>query len=151
VVARAERVTTLPAEMPLDVAAGFGVAYATSHHALKQRAKLRAGETLLVLGAAGGRRVCGGRTRQGHGRACDRGGIKRAKAGAVPRALCRCDDRLCDRGLRAGSPRTTGSVGPDVIYDPVGGDHAEVAFRSIALAAAISWSDLQAAPFRSCR
>ncbi|MCK5041672.1 MAG: alcohol dehydrogenase catalytic domain-containing protein, partial [Sphingomonadales bacterium] len=52
--APAEMLTKIPDEMNFNTAAGFTVTYATSYHALKQRANLQAGETLLVLGAAGG-------------------------------------------------------------------------------------------------
>ena len=48
VVARAERVSRLPRDMPLDDTAGFGVTYATSHHALKQRGRLQAGDSSLA-------------------------------------------------------------------------------------------------------
>ena len=53
-VAHAETLVKMPDSMPFEVAAGFTITYATSYHAFKQRAHLKAGETVLVLGAAGG-------------------------------------------------------------------------------------------------
>src|SRR5256885_17097010 len=51
-------VTPVPAGLDFTVAASFGLVYATAYHALKDRAGIKAGETLLVLGAAGGGRPC---------------------------------------------------------------------------------------------
>ena len=105
--------------------------YATSHHALVDRAQLRAGETVLVLGAAGG---------------VGTAAIQIAKAvGARVIAAASTDEKcaLCERigadasinysrgDLREAIKAATGGKGPDVIYDPVGGDFAEPAFRSI--------------------
>ena len=113
-------------------AAAFIMIYATSHHALIDRAQLRAGETVLVLGAAGG---------------VGSSAIQIAKAvGATVIAAASSDEKcaLCQRlgadhviNYREGQLREqlkalTGGRGPDVVYDPVGGDLAEPAFRSIA-------------------
>ncbi len=113
-------------------AAAFIMIYATSHHALIDRAQLRAGETVLVLGAAGG---------------VGTSAIQIAKAvGATVIAAASSDEKceLCKRlgadhviNYREGQLRDhikalTQGKGPDVIYDPVGGDLAEPAFRSIA-------------------
>ena len=65
-------------------AAAFIMIYATSHHALLDRAQLQAGETVLVLGAAGGRRHVGDPDRQGCGSEGDRCGVHRRKMRAVP-------------------------------------------------------------------
>jgi len=62
-IAEASKAVPLPDSMPLDIAAGFTMTYATSHHALKQRANIQPGETLLVLGAAGGVGVAAGEKR----------------------------------------------------------------------------------------
>ena len=113
-------------------AAAFIMTYATSHHALIDRAQLKAGETVLVLGAAGG---------------VGTAAIQIAKAaGATVIAAASTDEKcaLCTSlgadatinysqgDLRETVKRVTGGKGPDVIYDPVGGDYAEPAFRSIA-------------------
>jgi len=57
-------VTPVPAGLDFTVAASFGLVYATAYHALKDRAGIKAGETLLVLGAAGGVGLAGGGSRQ---------------------------------------------------------------------------------------
>jgi NADPH2:quinone reductase len=112
--------------------AAFIMTYATSHHALMDRAQLQAGETVLVLGAAGG---------------VGTAAIQIAKAaGARVIAAASSDEKcaLCTRlgadasinysrhNLRDELKTLTGGKGPDVVYDPVGGDVTEQAFRSIA-------------------
>ena len=112
-------------------AAAFIMIYATSHHALIDRAQLKAGETVLVLGAAGG---------------VGTSAIQIAKAmGAKVIAAASTDEKcaLCKsigadetinyskETLRDAVKKLTDGKGPDVIYDPVGGDFAEPAFRSI--------------------
>jgi NADPH2:quinone reductase len=116
-------------------AAAFIMIYATSHHALVDRAQLKAGETVLILGAAGG---------------VGTAAIQIAKAmGAKVIAAASTDEKcaLCksigadatinySQGNLRDSIKTAcealGSKAPDVIYDPVGGDMTEPAFRSIA-------------------
>ena len=122
----------LPSGFPAVDAAAFIMIYATSHHALIDRAQLKAGETVLVLGAAGG---------------VGTAAIQIAKAvGARVIAAASTDEKcaLCQRigadatinyskdNLREQIKALTEGKGPDVIYDPVGGDFAEPAFRSIA-------------------
>ena len=136
--------TLAPAKLCFPLPAGFGhvdaaafiMIYATSYHALLDRAALKAGETVLILGAAGG---------------VGTAAIQIAKAaGARVIAAASTDDKcaLCkaegadevinysthapDGSLREEIKRLTGGKGPDVIYDPVGGAFAEPAFRSIA-------------------
>ena len=131
VIAQAERTTHVPDAMPLDVAAAFTMAYGTSHHALKQRAQLQPGETLLVLGASGGVGLA----------AVELGKVMGAKviAGASsPEKLAVAKaygaDALIDysaQDLKATLKEMTGGKGVDVIYDPVGDRLAEPAFRSI--------------------
>lgn len=122
----------LPSAFPFVDAAAFIMIYATSHHALVDRAQLKAGETVLVLGAAGG---------------VGTAAIQIAKAlGARVIAAASTQDK-CDLCTSIGADATinyatenlrevvktlTQGKGPDVIYDPVGGDFAEPAFRSIA-------------------
>jgi NADPH2:quinone reductase len=122
----------LPAGFSHVDAAAFIMIYATSWHALLDRAQLKAGETVLVLGAAGG---------------VGTAAIQIAKAaGARVIAAASSDEKcaLCTRlgadatinyassNLREEIKRLTDGKGPDVIYDPVGGDYAEPALRSIA-------------------
>ncbi|MBV7256797.1 NADPH:quinone oxidoreductase family protein [Pacificimonas sp. WHA3] len=132
IVTDAPRVIPIPDAMPDDIAAGFTMTYGTSHHALKQRADLRAGETLLVLGAAGGVGLA----------AVELGKLMGAKVIAAASTqekldLCReygADEVInyTEEDLRAGIKRATGGKGVDVVYDPVGDKFAEPAFRSMA-------------------
>lgn len=129
-IADVSRIVPIPDAMPFDIAAGFTMTYGTSHHALKQRANIQPGETLLVLGAAGGVGLA----------AVELGKLMGARVVAAAStdeklALCReygADDVInyTDEDLREGIKRTCGA-GPDVIYDPVGDKYAEPAFRSI--------------------
>ena len=126
----------LPGSFPFVDAAAFIMTYATSHHALLDRGQLKAGETVLVLGAAGG---------------VGTAAIQIAKAaGARVIAAASSDEKcaLCQSlgadvtinyagenqptAFREAIKTATGGKGPDVIYDPVGGDLTEPAFRSIA-------------------
>ena len=122
----------LPPGFPLVDAAAFIMIYATSHHALLDRAQLKAGETVLVLGAAGGvgtsaiqiAKACGAR-------------VIAAASSADKCALCisigaDASINYSSENLREAVKTLTHGKGPDVIYDPVGGDYTEPAFRSIA-------------------
>lgn len=122
----------LPPGFPLVDAAAFIMIYATSHHALLDRAQLKAGETVLVLGAAGGvgtsaiqiAKACGAR-------------VIAAASSADKCALCisigaDASINYSSENLREAVKALTNGKGPDVIYDPVGGDYTEPAFRSIA-------------------
>ena len=122
----------LPPGFPAVDAAAFIMIYATSHHALIDRAALKAGETVLVLGAAGGvgtaaiqiAKVAGAR-------------VIAAASTDEKCALCKslgADETInyTTQNIREALKTMTEAKGPDVIYDPVGGDYAEPAFRSIA-------------------
>ncbi|CAN5759351.1 NADPH:quinone oxidoreductase family protein [soil metagenome] len=116
----------VPAAMPDAEAAGFLIAYGTSHLALHHRARLQAGETLLVLGAAGGVGLTAveiGKAMGGRVIASARGAAKLAAAKAAGA------DHLIDAGedLRA---RVKALGGADVVYDPVGGEAFEAAMRA---------------------
>jgi len=122
----------IPAEMPFDVAAAFLFTYGTSHYALKDRAALRPGETLLVLGAAGGVGLAAVEL----GKAM---GAKVIAAASSAEKLEVCREHGADEGidyskedLKERIKALTSGNGADVIYDPVGGDFSEQAFRSIA-------------------
>ena len=132
--------TLAPAKLCMPLPAGFGsvdaaafiMTYATSHHALLDRGQLKAGETVLVLGAAGG---------------VGTAAIQIAKASGARVIAAASTQEKCDLCAAQGADATinynkdnfrerlkelTEGKGPDVIYDPVGGDYAEPAFRSIA-------------------
>jgi NADPH2:quinone reductase len=130
----AHRVVKIPPTLDFDRAAGITVIYGTTLHALKDRAKLKAGETLAVLGASGGTGLA----------AIELGKLM----GARVIACASSDEKLAfarERGadevvnyanedIKEGLRRVTGGKGVDVIYDPVGGKYAEAALRSIAWA-----------------
>jgi NADPH2:quinone reductase len=130
--AEAARVIPLPAGMDFDTAAAFGLTYATSDHALRDRGALVAGETLLVLGAAGGVGIAAieiGKAMGARVIAC--------ASTAEKLAVCRdhgADDTInyATEDLRERIKALTAGNGPDVIYDPVGGAYTEPALRSIA-------------------
>ncbi|RMF16999.1 MAG: NADPH:quinone oxidoreductase family protein [Alphaproteobacteria bacterium] len=131
-VVTADKVVKIPDSMPFDVAAGLTIVYATSIHALRQRARLQAGETLLVLGAAGGV----GLATVELGKAM---GARVIAAASSPEKLALAREHGADEGidyaredLKARVKELTGGRGADVIYDPVGGDYSEAAFRAIA-------------------
>ena len=122
----------LPPGFPPVDAAAFIMIYATSWHALMDRAALKAGETVLVLGAAGG---------------VGTAAIQIAKAMGAKVIAAASNDEKCALCTQLGADETinysrenlrealkalTDGRGPDVIYDPVGGELAEPAFRSIA-------------------
>lgn len=133
VAADAANVFIADGAMPSETAAGFLLAYSTAYHALKQRARLQPGETLLVLGAGGGVGLAAVEV----GRAM---GARVVAAASSDEKLAVCADRGAETviryddiaSLRFRIAEATDSRGPDVIYDPVGGDLAEPAFRSIA-------------------
>ena len=128
----APAVTPIPQSMPFDAAAGLTIVYGTSYHALKQRAEIKPGETLLVLGAAGGV----GLATVELGKAM---GAKVIAAASSDEKLAVCKTHGADElinysteDLKARIKELTGGKGVDVIYDPVGGDYSETAFRGIA-------------------
>ena len=125
-------VMPLPAGFAFDDAAAFVLTYGTTHHALVDRAAMKAGETLLVLGAAGGVGTA----------AIQIGKVLGARVIAAASSDEKCE--LCrsigadatinyaSANIRDELKKLTGGKGPDVVYDPVGGDLAEPVFRSIA-------------------
>jgi NADPH:quinone reductase len=125
------RLIALPEGLSDERAAGLSITYGTTLHALKQRADLKAGETLVVLGASGGVGLA----------AVEIGALM----GARVIACASSDEKLAfvrkfgahetinyaTQDLRAELKRLTGSRGVDVVYDPVGGALAEPALRSL--------------------
>ena len=128
----AAQVMPIPAGTPFPLAASFVLAYGTSYHALKDRGQLKAGETLLVLGAAGGVGLA----------ACEIGkalGARVIAAASSDEKLAICRQHGADElinysssDLREQVNALTGKRGVDVVYDPVGGDYSEAALRSLA-------------------
>jgi len=127
----AGRLVPMPEGMDFKSAAAFLLTYGTSDHALRDRGQLRANETLLVLGAAGGVGIAA---------------IEIGKAlGAKVIACASSDDKLAvckahgadeiinytSEELRERIKAITDGKGVDVVYDPVGGPYTEPAFRSI--------------------
>lgn len=127
----AERVLPIPASLDFTTAAAFGMTYGTSMHALRQRAALQAGETLLVLGASGGVGLAAVEIGKALG-ARVIAAASRAEKLAVARAAG-ADELLnyAEEDLRERLKALTGGQGVDVVYDPVGGQLSEPAFRSL--------------------
>jgi NADPH2:quinone reductase len=128
-----EQVTVrVPDDVSFEVAAATPVTYGTTLHALADRASLRAGETLLVLGAAGGVGLA----------AVELGKVMGARviaAASSDAKLAVCKEHGADAGicytredLKEQTKALTGGAGADVIYDAVGGPSAEAALRAIA-------------------
>ena len=135
----AGRCIPIPDAMPFDVAAAFIMTYGTSHYALKQRASLKAGETVLVLGAAGGVGLAA---------------VELAKAAGAKVVAAASSQEKVDLAIAHGADsgvvypmgpfdkegqkaladlfkQACGPNGADVIYDAVGGDYAEASLRAI--------------------
>ena len=130
VVTTAATVFRLPDALPFNPAIHLGIAYATGYGGLKWRAALREGETLLVLGAAGGV----GSAAVELGRAM---GARVIAAASTPAkrdfALSRgAHVALPYEGLRESVKQATGGRGVDVVYDPVGGAAFDDALRCVA-------------------
>lgn len=129
-VARAEQLIRMPAGLDFPTAAAFTLTYGTSWHALKDRGQLRAGETLLVLGAAGGVGIAAIEIGKALGAR-----VVAAASSAEKLAVCRAHgaDETIDyatEDLRTRLKAIAGEKGVDVVYDPVGGPYAEPAIRS---------------------
>ncbi|MFT5533952.1 MAG: NADPH2:quinone reductase [Burkholderiaceae bacterium] len=131
IVVAANAVMPMPAGMDFDIAAAITLTYGTSHHAVVDRAQLKAGETMLVLGAAGGVGLAAIEI----GKAL---GARVIAAASSDEKLAVCREHGADvtinystEDLRGAIKAATDGKGPDVIYDPVGGIYTEPAFRSI--------------------
>jgi len=122
----------MPETLSFEQAAGVSITYFTSYYALKQRANLQPGETLLVLGAAGGVGTS----------AIELGkhmGARVIAAASTDEKLALCRKLGADEvinysttSLKDAIKELTGGKGVDVVYDPVGGDYAEPAIRGMA-------------------
>ena len=131
VAVKADGLRKIPDSMDFKTAAGFAMIYTTSYYALKQRAQLQPGETLLVLGASGGVGLA----------AVELGKLMGAKVIAAASSDQKLDfvnrlnpDALLNYGdgeLKERVKELTGGAGADVIYDPVGGDLFDQSCRCI--------------------
>ena len=132
VLAEPGQLIAMPEGMDFPSAATIGLAYGTSYYGLIERGRLRAGETLLVLGASGGVGIA----------AIEIGKVLGAKVIACASseaklAVCRAhgaDDTIdyATEDMRARVKAITGGKGVDVVYDPVGGPYTEPALRDMA-------------------
>jgi len=126
------RLIPIPDNLDFVTPAAIAMTYATSYHALKDRAKIQSGETLLVLGAAGGVGLA----------AVELGKLMGAKVIAAAStdeklAVCRqfgADETInySSEDLKERLKVLTGGRGVDVVYDPVGGPYSEIALRNTA-------------------
>lgn len=132
VAARADRLTLVPEELELDVAAGLIVTYGTTLHALADRGALKRGETLAVLGASGGVGIAAVEVGK-------RLGARVIACASSEEKLAFAHARGADDGidysredLKLRLKELTGGRGVDVVYDPVGGAMTEAAVRALA-------------------
>ena len=122
----------LPPGFPFEDAAAFIMTYATSHHALIDRGQLKAGETVLVLGAAGGVGTAAIQIAKAVGARVIAAASSDAKCALCTRIGADATINYTTQDLREQLKALTGGKGPDVVYDPVGGELAEPALRAIA-------------------
>jgi NADPH:quinone reductase len=132
VLAEAWRVHPIPSEMDFVTAAAFTLTYGTSYHALKDRAALRSGETLLVLGASGGVGLAAVEIGKAFG-------ARVIAAASTEAKLALCIDHGADEtidyerdDMRQRIKELTDGRGVDVVYDPVGGRFTDPALRGMA-------------------
>ena len=125
------RLKRCPAGMPIEAAAAFLMIYGTAHHALIDRGTIRAGETVLVLGAAGGVGTAAIQIAKAAGARVIAGVSTDNKAELCRRIGADAAINYSTSDLREAIKACTDGRGPDVIFDPVGGDLSEPAFRSL--------------------
>ncbi|MGK2742484.1 NADPH:quinone oxidoreductase family protein [Tepidicaulis sp. LMO-SS28] len=133
------RVQPIPDEMDYVTASAFLMTYGTSHHALKDRAQIKPGETLVVLGAAGGVGLAAVELGKAMGAKVIAGASSEDKV-QVAKDHGADDGFVYPSGplskdqqkeLSETIKKLTGGQGADVLYDPVGGDYAEPALRAM--------------------
>jgi NADPH2:quinone reductase len=127
----AKRLARIPDGLPLDKAAGLSVAYGTSLHALNQRAEMKPGETLLVLGASGGVGLAAVEIGKAMGARVIAGASSEEKLAFARRYGAAETINTATDDLRA-RLKDLAAKGVDVVYDPVGGALTEAALRSLA-------------------
>jgi len=139
ILVEANACTPIPDAMPFDVASSLILTYATTHHALKDRAKLQPGEKLLVMGAGGGTGIAAVQLGKTMGAtviaaASSEGKVSAARRNGADMGLVYpigALDKDRAKAMTEALKKLAGDGGMDVIYDPVGGDYAEAALRSI--------------------
>jgi NADPH:quinone reductase len=128
----AQAVMPLPAGMPFDIAAAITLTYGTSHHAVVDRAQLKSGETMVVLGAGGGVGLAAIEIGKATGARVIAAASSNEKLEICIAHGADATINYSTQDLREEIKKMTDGKGPDVIYDPVGGIYTEPAFRSIA-------------------
>ena len=128
----AEKLVPLPDGMSFEHGAAFLMTYGTSQHALLDRAALKAGETVLVLGAAGGVGTAAIQIAKAVGARVIAAASTDAKCAVCREIGADATINYSTENIRDALKALTDGKGPDVVYDPVGGDLAEPVFRSIA-------------------
>ena len=120
----------LPDALSFDQGAAYSVAYGTSYHGLKQGAALQPGETVLVLGAAGGVGYTAVEIAKAMGASVIAAASSDAKLAFAKEAGADMTINYSDASLKDSVKELTNGRGVDVVYDPVGGDLAEQALRA---------------------
>jgi len=122
----------LPENMTFEQGAGFTITYATSYHAFRQSTELKPGETVLVLGAAGGVGTTAVELARAMGTTVIAAASSEEKLAFARQAGADETINYSEVSLREAVKTLTDGRGVDVVYDPVGGDLAQEAFRSLA-------------------
>jgi NADPH2:quinone reductase len=122
----------LPDGMSYEQGAGFTITYATSYHAYRQCTQLKAGETVLVLGAAGGVGITAVEIAKALGAKVIAAASSEEKLQFARKAGADETINYSETSLRDAVKELTGGRGVDVVYDPVGGELAQMALRSLA-------------------
>ncbi len=130
-IAKADALIRIPDGVPDEVAAGVSVTYGTAMHGLADRGRLKAGETVAVLGASGGAGLAAVEIAKLMGAR-----VIAAASSADKLAICTAHGadavlNYATTDVKQGLRDLSGGLGPDVIYDCVGGDYAEPALRAI--------------------
>jgi len=128
----AQAVIPVPDDMDYAIAAGFILTYGTSYHALKQRANIQNGESLLVLGAAGGVGLAAVELGAQLGARVIAGASSSEKIALARRYGASDGINYLETGLKQAVNELTGGEGADVIFDPVGGKYFDDCLRAIA-------------------
>lgn len=139
----AKAAAKIPDAMPFDEAAGFLMTYGTSHYALKDRAQLKPGETLFILGAAGGVGAAAIEIGKAMGAKVIAGVSSPEKAAFArelgaddfviyPKEIDKDGQKTLSNAIKTACANLGSSDGANVVYDAVGGDYAEPAVRALA-------------------
>jgi NADPH2:quinone reductase len=127
----ADQLVAMPAGLDFERAAGLTVTYGTSLYALKDRARLKAGETLAVLGATGGTGLSAVEIAKQLGARVIACASSEEKLAFARRHGADDGVNYAAEDLKEGLRRLTGGKGVDVVYDPIGGAHGEAALRGM--------------------